>query len=113
MKEFKTIFKILAVFVIVVLVIFLVNQVMAFYRNLAEINPWVGLFGAGLLAVIILGLLLVPVYLYFRLPPPLIFPDEMDELGLPPPAPETAGRPPTGKKTKMEPTRRGRLPGDT
>ena len=79
LKEFKTILKILASFILLVLVVFLVNEILAFYHNLAAVNPWLGLFGAGLLAMITLGLLLAPVYLYLKLPPPLIFPDEPEE----------------------------------
>lgn len=60
--------------VTVLVLIVIVNQMVQFSAFLGQINPWLGHFSLGLFLLITLLAILTPVYLYIKLPGPLIPP---------------------------------------
>lgn len=70
---------------IVISIVFLlvtINQLVSLYRNLALIHPLLAIFGTAFLAILIFGLLLMPLILITKLPAPLPFPESDEELDL-------------------------------
>lgn len=64
----------LALFVVVAFVVFVVNQTVGVVRLAAEISPQAGTAVMATLLLVYAFLLLVPLVLYLRLPPPLVPP---------------------------------------
>lgn len=60
--------------VTILVLIVIVNQVVQFSGFLGQINPWLGQVSLGIFLMILLLALLTPVYLYVKLPGPLIAP---------------------------------------
>ncbi len=85
MKQYSVLIKRLILFIglffILVLVLFIVNQVHLIYQLASEINPSFGKFILVLSSTLLLVLLSAPFYIYFRLPAPLAYP--IDEAGIP------------------------------
>jgi len=70
----------IGILVLIVFVLFVTNQLVAFYNNLATIHPWLAIFGTALMAAIVLSLFLMPILLVAKLPPALPFPDSNADL---------------------------------
>lgn len=69
---------ILSVAVTIIVLIVIVNQLVQFSAFLSQINPVLGQVSLGLFMIILLLAVLTPVYLYVKLPGPLIPPKESE-----------------------------------
>ena len=79
-KSIKTLVYPLGFVFLLVFLLFVINQLVSFYRNLSEIHPILGIIGTSLIGLILLGLLITPFYLIAKLPAPLPFPDSNQDL---------------------------------
>lgn len=61
--------------IILLFLIFLVNQLVAIYNNLSQVHPALGIIGTSILGLLVLILLVVPFILLVKLPAPLPFPE--------------------------------------
>ncbi|MFC2188576.1 DUF697 domain-containing protein [Fulvivirgaceae bacterium LMO-SS25] len=68
-------------FFILVFLLFVVNQLHLIQQLASEINPSFGKFILVVCSVLLIILFLIPFYIYFRLPAPLVHP--LDEAGIP------------------------------
>jgi hypothetical protein len=75
----KLIYPVSIVFIILLL-IFIINQLVSLYQNLNLIHPVAAVAGTAIVGLVIFGLLLVPVILIGKLPAPLPFPDDDEDL---------------------------------
>ena len=66
--------------VLIVFALFITNQLVSFYQNLAVIHPSLAIGGTALVAIIILTMLAMPFVLIAKLPGPLPFPDNDADL---------------------------------
>ncbi len=69
---------VLSVAVTIIVLIVIVNQLVQFSAFLSQINPVLGHISLGLFMLILLLAVLTPVYLYVKLPGPLIPPKESE-----------------------------------
>lgn len=69
---------VLSVTVTIIVLIVIVNQLVQFSAFLSQINPVLGQISLGLFMLILLIAVLTPVYLYVKLPGPLIPPKESE-----------------------------------
>jgi len=65
--------------VVILFILFAVNQLMLTYDNLLRFNEYVAMVVVSALGLVFLLILLIPVMLYVKLPEPLPFPDEPGE----------------------------------
>lgn len=68
-------------FLILIFLLFVINQIHLIQQLASEINPSFGKFILAACSILLLVLFLIPFYIYFRLPAPLIHPT--DEAGIP------------------------------
>jgi hypothetical protein len=80
LKELKVILSILGALVVLVFMLFLVNQVLTFYHNLQAVDSLLAVVVTVLLTAVLLGLLIAPVLIYVRLPASMPFPDHPADL---------------------------------
>lgn len=79
-KNIKKVLYPLGFVVLLVFVLITINQLVSFYHNLSSIHPIVGIVGTSLLGIILISLLSIPFVLIAKLPAPLPFPDNNQDL---------------------------------
>ena len=79
-KEFKIIFFSLSLLIITAVLLFLINQVYQVYVLASSVNDSFGLVVLILLSTFMVGLIAVPLTLYFNLPQTLVPPTAPDDL---------------------------------
>lgn len=80
MKNIKKVLYPLGFVFLLVFLLIIINQLIAFYHNLSTIHPLVGIIATSLLGMILIALLSVPMVLIAKLPAPLPFPDNNQDL---------------------------------
>jgi len=80
-KSIKNILYSIGILVSIVFLLFIVNQMVSFYKNLEVIHPALAITGTSIVGIFVLGLLLMPFVLIAKLPAPLPFPDDDTDLG--------------------------------
>jgi hypothetical protein len=80
MKNIKKLLYPLGFAFLLVFLLIIINQLVSFYHNLSTIHPIVGIVGTSLLGIILIGLLSFPFILIAKLPAPLPFPDNNQDL---------------------------------
>jgi hypothetical protein len=78
-KQLRFLFLTIGLLVLTAFVLFVFNQVMQVYTYTAAINPLFGKAVLATLTLLFLGLFIVPVVLYLRLPKPLAPPETESE----------------------------------
>ncbi len=81
-KNVKNILYPLGIVISLVFLLIIINQLVSFYHNLSSIHPIVGIVGTSLLGIVLVGLLAIPFILIAKLPAPLPFPDNNQDLEL-------------------------------
>lgn len=66
--------------VLIVFVLIIINQLVSFYHNLSTIHPWLGIAGTTIIGLILILLIISPFVLIAKLPAPLPFPDNNEDL---------------------------------
>lgn len=79
-QNIKKILYPLGLVFLLVFFIIIINQLISVYHNLSTIHPLVGIIGTTLLGIILIGLLILPFVLLAKLPAPLPFPENNQEL---------------------------------
>ncbi len=79
-KNIKKVLYPIGIVVLLLFLLFTTNQLVSFYNNLSSIHPILGIIGTSLLGIIIIGLLIIPFVLMAKLPAPLPFPVNNQEL---------------------------------
>lgn len=70
----------LGIVVLIVFVLIVINQLVAFYQNLETIHPILAIVGTTFLGLILIALIVSPFVLIAKLPAPLPFPDNNEDL---------------------------------
>ncbi|MBN2366203.1 MAG: DUF697 domain-containing protein [Calditrichaeota bacterium] len=82
-KSLQSFAIIISIFIIVLFVIFVINQTAQVVQLAASLNPWFGTAVGWSLVVIYIVLILGPVVLFLRLPKPLIPPEDVNSVEFP------------------------------
>jgi len=79
-KNIKKLLYPLGILFTIVFIIIIINQLVSLYKNLEIIHPWLAIGGTAIIALIILALMTAPLLLVTKLPAPLPFPDDNEDL---------------------------------
>jgi len=77
-KSIKSLIVIISLFVLLLFFIFVINQTVQIVNLAGSFHPFLGTFIAWTLLILYLILLIIPLYLYFRLPKTLLPPDDIN-----------------------------------
>jgi hypothetical protein len=79
-KTLKKILYPIGILASIVFILIIINQLVSLYGNLYTIHPLLAILGTTLVGLLIFGLLMIPIFLIAKLPAPLPFPDDDQDL---------------------------------